>query len=108
MQKEIAKNNHDLYLKSCTLLLGNVFKNFRKMCLKIYNLEPVKFLSAPGLVWKAALKKTEVKLLLLTDIDMLLMVEKEIRGGTCHTIHRYAKVNNKYMKGYDKNKESSS
>ena len=38
---------------------------------------------------------------------MLLMVEKEIRGGICHAIHRYAKANNKYMKNYDKNKESS-
>ena len=98
---------HDLYLKSDTLLLADVFENFRKMCLKIYHLDPVKFLSAPGLAWQAALKKTEVKLELLTDIDMLLMVEKGIRGGICHAIHRYAKANNKYMKDYDKNKESS-
>ena len=77
------------------------------MCLKMYQLDPEKFLSAPGLAWKAALKKTEVKLELLTDIDMLLMVEKGIRGGTYHAIHRYAKTNNKYMKDYDKNSESS-
>ena len=77
------------------------------MCLKIYQLDPAKSLSAPGLAWKAALKKTEVKLELLTDIDMLLMVEKGIRGGTYHAIHRYAKANNKYMKDYDKNSESS-
>ena len=38
---------------------------------------------------------------------MLLMIEKGIRGGICHAIHRYAKANNKYMKDYDKNKESS-
>ena len=98
---------HDLYLKSDTLLLADVFENFRKMCLKLYHLDPVKFLSAPGLAWQAALKKTEVKLELLTDIDMLLMVEKGITGGTCHAIHQYAKANNKYMKDYDKNKESS-
>ena len=98
---------HDLYLKSDTLLLADVFENFRKMCLKIYHLDPVKFLSAPGLAWQAALKKTKVKLDLLTDIDMLLMVEKGIRGGICHSIYRYAKANNKYMKDYDKNKESS-
>ena len=43
--------------KSDALLLANVFDNFRKMCLKIYHLNPVKFLSAPGFVWEAALKK---------------------------------------------------
>ena len=48
---------HDLYLKSDTLLLADVFKNFRKMCLKIYHLDPEKLLSAPGLAWQAALKK---------------------------------------------------
>ena len=52
-------------------------------------------------------KKTEVKLELLTDVDMLLMVKKGIRGGICHAIHRYAEANNKYLKNYDKNKESS-
>ena len=65
------------------------------------------FLSAPGLAWQVCLKKTDVKLELLTDVDMLLMVEKEIRGGICHAIHRYAKANNKYMKNYDENEESS-
>ena len=65
---------HDLYLKSGTLLLTDVFENFRKMCLKVYHLDPVKFLSAPGLAWQAALKRTEVKLELLTDIDMLNML----------------------------------
>ena len=96
-----------MYLKSDKLLLADVFENFRKMCLKVYHLDPVKFLSPPGLAWEAALKKTEVKLQLLNDINMLLMVEKRIRGGICHTIHRYAKANNKYMKDCDKNKESS-
>ena len=98
---------HDLYLKSDALLLADVFDNFRKICLKIYELDPVKFISASGLAWKAALKKTEVKLELLTDVDMLLMVEKGIRDEICHAIHRYAKASNKYMKGYDKNKDSS-
>ena len=75
---------HDLYLKSDTLLLADVFENFSKMCLNIYQLDSAKSLSAPGLAWQAALKKTAVKLELLTDIDMLLMVEKGIRGGTYH------------------------
>ena len=65
---------HDLYVKSDTLLLADVFENFRKICLKIYQLDPAKFLSGPGLAWQTALKKAEVKLELLTDIDMLLMV----------------------------------
>ena len=75
------------------------------MCLKRYELDSAKFLLA--LPWQAAFKKTKVKLDLLTDINMLLMVEKGIRGGICHSIYRYAKANNKYMKDYDKNKESS-
>ena len=75
-------------LKSDTLLLADVFKNFRKMCLKSYHLDPVKFLLAPGLAWKTAIKRREVKLGLLTDIYMLLMVEKDIRGGICHAIHQ--------------------
>ena len=78
---------HDLYLKNYTLLLADVFENFRDMCLKIHHLDPTKFLSALRLAWQAALEETEVKLELLTDIDMLLMVEKGIRGGICHAIH---------------------
>ena len=65
------------------------------------------FYSAPGLAWKAYLKKTRVELELLTDIDMLLMIENSIRGGMCQAIYGYAKSNNKYMKNYDKNQESS-
>ena len=70
-------------------------------------LDPAHFLSAPGLAWQACLKRTEVELELLTNVDMLLMVEKGIRGGICHAIHRYVKANNLYMKNYDKSKESS-
>ena len=98
---------HDLYVQSDTLLLADVFENFRNMCIKVYELDPAHFLSAPGLAWQACLKKTEVKLELLTDVDILLMVEKGIRGGICHVIHRYAKANNKYMKDYNKDKEES-
>ena len=79
MQKEFIMkklgNNHDMYV--------------------------AKFLSAPGLVWKIALKKTKIKLDLLTDIGLILMVEKCIRE-MCHSIYWYAKANNKYMKDYDK------
>ena len=97
----------DLYVQSDTLLLADVFENFRNKCIEIYELDPAHFLSAPGLAWQACLKKTKVKLELLTDIDMLLMVEKGTRGGVCLAVHRYAKANNKYMKNYDKENESS-
>ena len=75
---------HDLYVQSDTLLLAAVFENFRNMCLKVYELDPAHFSSLPGLAWQACLKKTNVKLELLTDYDMLLMVEEGIRGGICH------------------------
>ena len=97
---------HDLYVQSDILLLAEVFENFGNMRLKICELVPGNFLSAHGLAWQAAFKKTKVKLDLLTNIDMLLLVEKGIRGGICHSIYQYARVNNKYMKHYDKNKES--
>ena len=83
---------HVLYVQNDALLLADVFGNFN----------PAHFLSAPGLAWQACLKKTEVKLEFLTDVDMLLMAEKGIRGGICHAIYRYAKANNKYMKNYNK------
>ena len=57
------------------------------MCIKIYHLDPGKFLSAPGLVWQAVLKKMEVKLELLINIDVLLMVEKGTRRGIFHVIY---------------------
>ena len=98
---------HDLYVQSDTLLLADVFGNFRNMCIKVYELDPAHFLSAPGLAWQACLKKTGVKLELLTDNDMSLMIEKGSRGGICHAIHRFAKANNKYMKNYNEKEESS-
>ena len=66
-------------------------------CIKVYELD----------VWHACLKKIEVKLELLTDVDILLMIKKGIRDGICHAIHGYAKASNKYMKNYDENEESS-
>ena len=67
------------------------------MCLEKYELDPTYFVSAPGLAWQACLKKTEVKLELITDYDMILMIEEGIRGGISQATHRYAKANNKYM-----------
>ena len=83
---------YDLYVQRDTLLLADVFENFRNMCLEIYKLDSAKLLSTPGLAWQATLKKTKVKLDLSTDIDMLLMVEKGMRVGICHSIYRYTKV----------------
>ena len=96
---------HDWYVQSNTLLRSNVFENFRNKCLEIYELDPAHFLSALGLAWQTCLKKTVIRLELLTNVDMLLMIEKGIRGGICHAIHRYARANNKYMENYNKNKE---
>ena len=77
----------DLYLQSDTLLLADVFENLGNICLIIHELDPAKFLSSTGSAWQAALKETKVKLDLLTDIDMLLIVEKGIRGEICHSIY---------------------
>ena len=88
---------YDLYPKNEAILLAHVFENVR-MYLKNYQLDPAKFLSAPELTWKGALKKTEVKLELLTDIYMLLIVEKSITGGMCLLINQYEKADKKYCK----------
>ena len=95
---------HDLYVQCDKLLLADVFENFRDKCIEIHGLDPAHFLSAPGLAWQACLKKTGVKLELLTDIDMLLMVQDGNRGGICQAIYRYAKANSKYINNCDKRK----
>jgi len=68
-------------MKLDVLLLRDVFENFRSVCLKNYGLHPCWYFTAPGLAWDACLKKTDVKLELLNDVDMLLMFEKGICGG---------------------------
>ena len=78
--------------KNDTLLSAIGFENFREI-------------SPPALGWETALKNTEVESELLTDINMVLMVEKGIRGGICNIIHWYVETNNKYTKEYDTNKE---
>ena len=110
--KEFKSKNlvdyYDLYVQGDTLLLADIFENFRNKCIEIYELEPAHFLSVPGLAWEACLKKTWAKLELLTNIDMLLRIVKGIQGGIFHGVHRYAKANNKYIKKYDKDIERSS
>ena len=88
---------HDLYLKTDVILSANIFKSFRNVCLDNYGLDPAHFYMAPGLVWKACLKKTNIRLELLLDPDMLLMFKQGIRGGITKSVHRWAKANNPYM-----------
>ena len=88
---------HNLYLQSDTSLLVDVLENFWNKCLKIYELDPAHFLTAPGLAQHGTYKKAKERLDLLTDIDMSLMLGKAIRGGICHAIPQYAKADNKYM-----------
>ncbi|GIY36505.1 hypothetical protein CEXT_572921, partial [Caerostris extrusa] len=97
----------ELYVKTDVLILSDIFENFRDVCLKTYKLDPAWYFTAPGLSWNAMLKKTQVKLDLIHDIDMVLMIEKGVRGGISQCCNRYSKANNKYMKEYDKNKESN-
>ena len=101
------KDYHNLYLKSDVLLLADVFENFRKTCLHHYKLDPAHYYTSPGLAWDACLKTTGQNLELLSDYDMLMMFEKGIRGGITHISKRYAEANNKYMKDYDPEKEST-
>ena len=77
------------------------------MYLEIYKLDPTYFVSASGLAWQACLKRTWVKLECIRNYDMLLIIEKRIRGGICQVTHRYAKANNKYINNNVKNNESS-
>ena len=107
---------HDTYLKTDVLLLAVVFEAFRDTCLKNYGLDPAHFYTAPGLAWQALLKTAaeycehekrrkecelcpdEFRLELLTNLDMLLMVEKDILGAVTQAVKRYARANNKYIK----------
>ena len=97
---------HDLYLKSDVPLLADVFQNFREICLNIYGLDPAHYISSPALFWDAMLKMTGVSLNLISDVDMQNFIEKGMRGGIS-TITRYAVANNKYMKNYNPEVESS-
>ena len=121
MEKKTLGCYHNTYLEADVLLLADVSEAFRDTCLKHYRLEPAHFYTAPGLAWQALLKTAaeyceyekrrkycdEFRLELLTDIDMLLMFEKGIRGGITQAVKRYAKANNKYMKDlYNPGEES--
>ena len=86
-------------------MLVDLFKSFRKNCLRIYELDPAHFISTPRWAWHACLKKKKFELRLLTDIDVLLMVKKDFRGEICRAVHRYLKANNNYIKYYNQSTE---
>ncbi|XP_068749257.1 uncharacterized protein [Montipora capricornis] len=92
---------HDLYLKSDILLLADVFENFRRTCLEYYKLDPCHYFSSPGFSLDSMLKMTNIKLELMTDVDMFQFIEKGMRGGISYIANRYGKANSKYMKTYD-------
>ena len=94
-------------MRTDVLLLADVFENFRSTCLKYYGLDPCHYYSAPGLSWDALLKMTWINLDLITDLDQQLFIEKGMRGGISTITHRHAVANNKYMKDYNPEVESS-
>lgn len=96
----------DLYIKTDVLLLTDIFNNFRKVCMQTYHLDPAWYFTSPGLSWDAMLKMTGVEIQLFTDYEMLMFVEKGIRGGMSQCSHRYSHANNKYMSDYDPSKPS--
>ena len=94
---ESMKDYHILYNLSDALLLADIFENFGSICMNHYGLDPAWYFSAPGLAWDATLKITKIQLELLSDTDMLLMIERGIRGGIAAISHRHVKANNEYM-----------
>jgi hypothetical protein len=98
---------HDIYLKSDVLLLSDVFEAFRLMSLNKYKLDPVHYYTLPSLSWDALLKLTKVKLDLISDPEIYLFLENNIRGGVSMISKRYAKANNPFVDGYDETKPNT-
>ena len=95
---------YDLYLQSDVLLLTDVFENFRNTCM--HGLDPCHYFTSPGLSWDAMLKMTNVKLELMTDINMYQFIKKGMCGGVSYIANRYGKANNKYIESYNENEPS--
>ena len=96
---------HDTYVTADTAQLADVFKNFRKLCMKIYELDPANYFTAHGMLWDTLFKHTEHRQELLTDINLHMMFEACIRGGYSGISKRFVRANNKYMKDYDPEEE---
>ena len=97
---------HELYLVRDMLLLTDIFKNFRRTCMQYYKLDRCHYFTSSGLSWDAVLKMTNIKLELMTDIDMFQFIEKGMHGGVSYIANRYGNANNKYMKEYDEKASS--
>ena len=99
---------HDVYLKADVLLLADVFERFRTTSLDTYKLDPAHYFTSPGLAWDAMLRYTGIKLQLLTDPDMVLMIERGIRGGVSMITKKHAQANNPYnAETYDRSKPNT-
>ena len=98
---------HDSYVQADIAQLSDVFESFRSLCLKGCQLDPAYFVSTPSLALEAMLKITNVKIEIFTDINMVLMTEKGIRGGLTQVIRKYGIANNKYLPNYDSSKKST-
>ena len=92
---------HNLYVRTDVLLLADVFESFRNVSLAQYELDPCHFYTSPGLSWSSLLKMTGVELELLTDINMILMIQEGMRGGLSQISNRYKKANNPLLKDYN-------
>ncbi|GFX18408.1 c2H2-type domain-containing protein [Trichonephila clavipes] len=95
----------DLYVKTDVLLLTDLFENFRKICMQTYKLDPCWYFTTPALSWDAMLLHTKVAIELFTDYDMLLFIEKGVRGGISQCCNRYAIANNRYMSNFNPDDE---
>ena len=105
---ETFEDYHMAYLNCDVLLLADVFENFRITSLETYELDPSHYLSAPALAWDALLYLSGVELELISDLEMLDMIERQKRGGLCFVgSKRHEKANNKYLDNYDSSKPSN-
>ena len=97
----IMGDYHDFYLKTHVLLSAHVFEKTISTCLNNYALDPCHYFSSSELNWETIFKMIEIKLELISDIDMYLFIEKKMREGISSITKRYSKANNKYMQSND-------